>query len=682
MLHQISVLPVLLLTLHGHSFPFACENQIAPNQLLTRDVVVANTSASVNTTVPFQTTPLVKGVCTSVAVVATLLAAVTYWILIRYAAPLSSGIPLPWHVIERGVANIISTTSVWNLAAELEAHNPGRSYQHTLSKAHGSPGTRLWKRNPVEDNRVGNFRILKINERELKDISLRSEQGEDYLTKNIIGRIKHAQGLEETTDTDAQDLPTEGMVWVEVGSSAQKSLVQLVIWETISLWLGSLMVINTVVYNGFATGDKSADGSLRLFLVVTYAFLQLVHFIYTMDVPKKAFSGVISQQCWAILMKLFVFADERDYDWWVRQHYVRDPNHDITLSDNRQAFRPERSAIHYDDQGLILKRFRMGLLGEWITTETLGSVFTNCNPRVIQLGPRGAKSREDNGKVNFETIDSGDSGTDDVIKSARKSEFEALEKALEAGLEKILAHIVVLMGILLSTGIAPYTSVDFEKSNAVQLGSYALILSVGTGVTALLSSAIYTTNARESLKLLLRPQVRLNNTPGIEPPNRYFNPYDDINVGFVDFIMTKIDISFADVLKATRGFRRWGCFLFGRGLGFLPDKDRGVGTYWSHPLDFKGTKELLKLQFSTDGDFRRLNAKESKSKEPAFKSPQGGSGVQVATGSSEEPVADAVQENAESFEMTTVAPLKASSMAERKCSSATKVDETERRFSV
>lgn len=100
-----------------------------------------------------------------------------------------------------------------------------------------------------------------------------------------------------------------------------------------------------------------------------------------MDLPSKVFGYVIGQACWAVLTKLFVFADEHEYDWWVQQHQEKIPNGGITLSNydkERQAFYDDGRGIHYLDQGLVLKRFRMSLLGEWTTTETLSSVFTNC----------------------------------------------------------------------------------------------------------------------------------------------------------------------------------------------------------------------------------------------------------------------------------------------------------------
>jgi len=237
----------------------------------------------------------------------------------------------------------------------------------------------------------------------------------------------------------------------------------------------------------------------------------------------------------------------------------------------------------------------MALLGECTLAETLGSIFTQGNLPVAILTRR-SESLKDNGKAYFKTVKLPDSVIEKTIKSTRELELKGLEKALESGLERILAHVVAMLGIILSTGLAPYISVEFERSNAVQLGPYALLLAVATGLTSLFNSAPYVINAQESLKLLLSLQEHLLRKPSVEHPNQHFNPYDHLHLGLSDG--TQAELSFNDILKATRGLRRWGCFVFGHGIGFLPSRDRsnrGTKTYWSHPLN---VSETITVQFS------------------------------------------------------------------------------------
>ncbi|KAK8112271.1 uncharacterized protein PG998_008728 [Apiospora kogelbergensis] len=412
--------------------------------------------------------------------------------------------------------------------------------------------------------------------------------------------------MEEIIETEALDdlneTTTWRMVWMDVGSPAPKTLVQLTMWEAVSFWLACLMITSTVVYNGFTIGRRSPDANLRLFLVATYAFLQLLFSGYTTNLHKKTYGYVVGQACWVVLTNLFAFTNEHELNWWLHQHSIQNSN-GISISNynkERPAYDKNDHQIQYRDRGLVLRRFRMILFGEWSVAETLGSVFTKCNPKVETRrllipqhqryegladsdleedlpmgdpkirrndGELEADVSEDPGKAYFKTIQPGGGAIEKSIKSTRETEIKNLEKALETGLEKTLVHVGVLLGILLSTGIAPYTSVEFEKSNAMQLGSYALLLAVSTGVTALFSSLISITSAQESLKLLLRLQEHTIKIPDLERPNHHFNPYDLNRHGLSETDLfnsekNAIDISLSDILRETHGLSRWGCLVF------------------------------------------------------------------------------------------------------------------------
>ncbi|KAK8099880.1 hypothetical protein PG999_010254 [Apiospora kogelbergensis] len=396
-----------------------------------------------------------------------------------------------------------------------------------------------------------------------------------------------------------------------------KQLVQLTIWEAVSFWLACIMVFNTVVYNGFTTGHRSSDGNLRLFLVATYALFQLLFSGYASYLHRKTYGCVVEQACWVVLTKLFVFANLLEHDWWLKQHldWIGGETDLSNYDQERPEFDDNGNRIRYQDRGLILRRFRMVLLGEWHIAETLGSVFTDCNPQVetrtlvipqdqqAEDMARDVSSLDNDGKAYFKNVQLGESAIEKTIKSTRESEMKNLEKALETGLEKTLVHVGILLGIILSTGIAPYTSVEFEKSSAVQLGSYALLLAVATGLTALLSSVTSIISAQESLELLARLQRHLIHNTDFD---KHFEPYSNLRdimlAAFGDGIRPPRNMSFTEILRNTNGLRRWGCIFFGRGLAFLPSKvqvRRGRQAHWSHPLRNRATGPI---RFSTDGD--------------------------------------------------------------------------------
>ena len=98
---------------------------------------------------------------------------------------------------------------------------------------------------------------------------------------------------------------------------------------------------------------------------------------------------------------------------------------------------------------------------------------------------------------------------DKSLKPRRDEQIKAYEKATEAALEKILANVAVLLGIILATALAPWTSFQTRNAVAAQLGSYALLLSVATGLMALVSSITQLTNATECARRLLLFQEKL-----------------------------------------------------------------------------------------------------------------------------------------------------------------------------
>jgi len=88
-------------------------------------------------------------------------------------------------------------------------------------------------------------------------------------------------------------------------------------------------------------------------------------------------------------------------------------------------------------------------------------------------------------------------------------ELKAFEKAAESGLDRVLANVMVILGICLSTGLAPWTTVQSQDSTATQIGSYATILAIGAGGTALIASLGRLSNATRSAKTLERFQLHM-----------------------------------------------------------------------------------------------------------------------------------------------------------------------------
>lgn len=103
----------------------------------------------------------------------------------------------------------------------------------------------------------------------------------------------------------------------------------------------------------------------------------------------------------------------------------------------------------------------------------------------------------------------GESKFDKFMKPRREAELKSYEKATESALDKTLANVAVMIGICLAGALAPWTSPRTADATNAQLGSYALLLSISTGLLALLGSTTHLTHATESARILLRYQENI-----------------------------------------------------------------------------------------------------------------------------------------------------------------------------
>lgn len=167
------------------------------------------------------------------------------------------------------------------------------------------------------------------------------------------------------------------------------------------------------------------------------------------------------------------------------------------------------------------------------------------------------------------------------LKTMIDSEVKTLEKAAESGLEKLLANVIVILGICLSTGLAPWTTVRSQESVATQIGSYAIILSVGTGVTSIIASLNSLSTAVDSATALRRFQNYIfsidNQLYGKTVVGRY------ARFGFPFTLDPNIPdmITLSDLFSSTTSKRRWILWLvWGPAMGLIPQTRDGSIINW------------------------------------------------------------------------------------------------------
>jgi len=79
-------------------------------------------------------------------------------------------------------------------------------------------------------------------------------------------------------------------LWLTSGSPLTKNIVQLLIWEWVSLWLMLLMLISVLLFNGFFTNELGIDSYPRLAVTLIYTVSTLIHFLYVWNACSRFFT--------------------------------------------------------------------------------------------------------------------------------------------------------------------------------------------------------------------------------------------------------------------------------------------------------------------------------------------------------------------------------------------------------
>ena len=489
------------------------------------DLITARNSQAVGSpttngsTVTIQTVTLAKEINTALAILMVLLTIGTYWLLISYTPTLSNEIILPSKLLEDNIAAVLSLTWPKHHNVPLYKIEEGYPYDWVLfcKKETGQFG-------PSPDARP--FHQI-----------LGFDDFRDDVT--ILRRQSH-------------------MVNVKAFSPIMKSLVQIAIWNYVSLWLVLVMIVNTLVYNGFLSHGITNDGVIRLFLVGVYAVASIGHRYRTMTLLYRNFTSVLFQACWTIICKEFVFGDRCAY----RLGMIQGSSDMVWTSFDFELFGTMEHADTY--YNLTDNDDRIGSYDGIIFSEW----SVNDKRRRSHLIAR----------------DKVESKVDKFVKPIREAEIKAYEKATESALEKALANVAVLLAICLATALAPWNSIQTTSATSAQLGSYALLLSISTGFLALISSMTQLTNATESARTLLLLQENTIAAHSVynesEDVSNKFWLRDEPTFSFSKHVEEKSQFTSSSLWRSMSFLDKLPCLLLGPALMLIP---RMHGDRQSHP---------------------------------------------------------------------------------------------------
>ena len=224
-----------------------------------------------NSTITSQTVELSRKINTTLAGFMFMLVVVTYLLLMKYTTTLSNEIILPPKFLEDNIAAILSL--IW----------PEHFFQ------------------PQEDRDDLIFPWVLFYRSE--PIQLHNRQ------------FYAALGSHDVTEVPGLfKLRKRFMVAIKAFSPIMKSLVQVAIWNSISFWLVVVMVVNTMVYNGFISHNITRDSLIRLVLILIYAVANFGHQYRTTILLYRNFTFVLFQACWTFISRTFVFVASWKYN--------------------------------------------------------------------------------------------------------------------------------------------------------------------------------------------------------------------------------------------------------------------------------------------------------------------------------------------------------------------------------
>ncbi|KAL9041345.1 MAG: hypothetical protein Q9214_004145 [Letrouitia sp. 1 TL-2023] len=387
------------------------------------------------------------------------------------------------------------------------------------------------------------------------------------------GKTKfEALGSSEIKEQTVASQPKRSlMVTVTAFSPIMKNLVQIAIWNSFSFWLVLIMILNTLVYNGFLSNNITDDSIIRLVLVGVYALANIVHQYFTTTLLYRNFTLVLFQACWTILCRKFVFLSHQDYF--------------SQLGD--------QDSSDIGDHSMVWRTFHFELFGTTECSDTYRALTEESDT----IGSKGAdglfqlwSDDDKRRKTCLKAQDKTESEFDKFVKPPREAEIKVYEKATESTLEKALANVVILLGICLSTALAPWTSFQKITATAAQLGSYALLLSISTGLLALVSSITQLTNVTESAKTLLLLQEKTiaasNNTDELKFLSWRLSYLEKPNFSFSKGIKGESRITPFGLWRSMSLLNKLFYLLLGPALIFIPR------FHWDHQ-NFKIGGQML-----------------------------------------------------------------------------------------
>jgi hypothetical protein len=370
--------------------------------------------------------------------------------------------------------------------------------------------------------------------------------------KGLDEKHRAARGVEQCKalpDTEKR-IETPSM-WLTTGSSLTKSVVQLAVWEWVGIWLAIAVLISTLAFNGFLTGEKGPDSYPRLVVVAIYGLGFCGHSWYVWKTCRSFFTVVSAGSAWSMLNKASFASVEL-------RHLELRLNHDGPGPIFRQVGKPASSSTFPVMEACLV--------------HDIGSSSAQSSPVAVD------KSAE-------------------MVIEWQQGDIRNTVDAGKSALERIIANVMTLVGIVITTGFSVWTSQSNSDSSS-QLGSLALLASLTLGSGAMFSSAIDLRLMQSAFQNVLFLKELMINGETAAHVNKQASKRRSI--GFTHNTVDAKEVRMRDLVRFTKW---WSGLLFGPAYSLLPTEEdharQSRGAEFELHVDVRG-KDVIFTTGNTD----------------------------------------------------------------------------------
>ncbi|KAF8247300.1 hypothetical protein K440DRAFT_654873 [Wilcoxina mikolae CBS 423.85] len=436
----------------------------------------------------------VKGIETSLAMLSATLVTITYSLIIGAGARMASTTKLPLRSIETNIGTMLSMA--W----------PDISSSAEITMSNSTPDT---------------IRLLYVGKMNDDDASDRNQRA--------------AKGLQQCEAEPCIDLDCPPL-WLTGGSQLTKNIVQLAVWEWLSMWLVMIMICATVLYNGFFTGSLGPDSYSRLAVALIYGIAYCVHALCVWRACRDFFTMVAAGASWSLLERAnFATVDLRQY----RRHLEHRFDTKLEISRIYKAIPESTPAYH-----AFLKH-------------ESDEIETSSQLQPIEI--------DDN--IDYQAELRSALGTLDKIQADERT--NATDAVITAH-NHIVSNALMLIVVITSTAFASWNA-RLSGTDSTQLGSLALLATLGAGIAAMVSSVVQLNILNSSFHILLNlTEVKINGQAR-EQCNKRLKKSKAI--GFTLGTAKPRPVLMSDLLHASSYREILSLVVFGPAFALLPSEE-------------------------------------------------------------------------------------------------------------